>query len=164
MTKNKRRSGKFYRKNEDEVMRQLGLSPTKNSGSGWIEKEDGQSEHIICQLKSTDAQQITIKLADLKTLVYNSLVSHKIPVFAVQFLSTEDLWLMVRPEDLEAVSIAIKGKSPPKRESSILDDFTVSPDYDEQKEKSVKSDPEARERFRAEVDEERRRKWGTKWN
>jgi hypothetical protein len=27
-----KRSGKFYRKNEAEVMRDLGLKPTKNSG------------------------------------------------------------------------------------------------------------------------------------
>lgn len=50
-----KRSGKFYRKNEAEVMESLGLKPTKNSGSGWVEKEDGQSDEIICQLKSTDA-------------------------------------------------------------------------------------------------------------
>lgn len=31
-----KRSGKFYRKNEQEVMRQLGLVPMKNSGSGWV--------------------------------------------------------------------------------------------------------------------------------
>lgn len=31
-----KRSGKFYRKNEQEVMKSLGLNPTPNSGSGWI--------------------------------------------------------------------------------------------------------------------------------
>ena len=31
-----KRSGKFYRKNEAEVMKALGLKPTKNSGSGWV--------------------------------------------------------------------------------------------------------------------------------
>lgn len=31
-----KRSGRFYRKNEAEVMYQLGLVPTKNSGSGWV--------------------------------------------------------------------------------------------------------------------------------
>ena len=30
------RSGKFYRRNEAEVMKSLGLRPTKNSGSGWL--------------------------------------------------------------------------------------------------------------------------------
>ena len=41
-----KRSGKFYRRNEQDVMAQLGLQPTKNSGSGWIEKEDGQSVEL----------------------------------------------------------------------------------------------------------------------
>lgn len=31
-----KRSGKWYRKNEAEIMRDLGLRPTINSGSGWI--------------------------------------------------------------------------------------------------------------------------------
>lgn len=31
-----KRTGKFYRENEKEVMLSLGLKPTKNSGSGWI--------------------------------------------------------------------------------------------------------------------------------
>ena len=30
------RSGKFYRRNEAEVMKSLGLRPTKNSGSSWV--------------------------------------------------------------------------------------------------------------------------------
>lgn len=30
------RDFKFYRKNEEEVMKSLGLKPTKNSGSGWV--------------------------------------------------------------------------------------------------------------------------------
>lgn len=30
------RSFKFYRQNESEVMKTLGMKPTKNSGSGWI--------------------------------------------------------------------------------------------------------------------------------
>lgn len=31
-----KRTGKFYRRNEEEVMESLGLKPTKNSGSGWV--------------------------------------------------------------------------------------------------------------------------------
>lgn len=31
-----KRSTKFYRRNEAEVMKSLGLKPTKNSGSGWV--------------------------------------------------------------------------------------------------------------------------------
>ena len=99
-----RRSGKFYRKNEEEVMRSLGLQPTKGSGSGWVEKEDGQSENVICQLKSTDATSIRFKLQDWETLEYNAGVSKKLPVFALQFLQTGDVFLLVRPDDLKAAA------------------------------------------------------------
>ena len=61
----------FYRKNEAEVMKSLGLEPTKNSGSGWIEKEDGQNDFIICQLKSTDAQSIKVNQKDIRILEKN---------------------------------------------------------------------------------------------
>ena len=56
-----KRTGKFWRKNERDVMERLGLEPTPNSGSGWIAKEDGQSDDVICQLKSTDAESISFK-------------------------------------------------------------------------------------------------------
>lgn len=96
-----KRSGKFYRKNEKEVMRLLGLKPTKNSGSGWIEKEDGQSESVLCQLKSTDANSIKINKHDLDTLMYNAAVSHKLPVFVIQFLGSNELYLLLKPDMLE---------------------------------------------------------------
>ena len=105
---NNKRSGKFYRNNEREVMRSLGLEPTPNSGSGWIVKEDGQTDDLICQLKSTDANSIKINKNDLDTLEYNSLVEHKLPVFAIQFLQTNEVYLVLRPEDLKDVVKLIK--------------------------------------------------------
>lgn len=99
-----KRSGKFYRKNEAEVMKALGLKPTKNSGSGWIEKEDGQSAYLICQLKSTDAESIRVHQKDIRMLEHNAVVSHKIPIFAIQFLNTGEVWLMAKPIDFQAVS------------------------------------------------------------
>lgn len=95
-----KRSGKFYRKNEAEVMRALGLKPTKNSGSGWVEKEDGQSDNVICQLKSTDAQSIKVNKKDLDVLSYNAAVTHKLPVFAIQFLQSSEVYLLIKPEML----------------------------------------------------------------
>lgn len=85
-------------------MRKLGLEPTKNSGSGWIEKEDGQSEHLICQLKSTDAASIRVSKQDLDTLQHNAYVSHKLPVFVVQFLQSNELYVVLKPEVLEDVA------------------------------------------------------------
>lgn len=99
-----KRSTKFYRKNEEEVMESLGLRPTPNSGAGWLAKEDGDNDFVICQLKSTDAKSISVKLQDIHTLEYHAEVSHKLPVFAIQFLSTGELWLMARPVDFAEVS------------------------------------------------------------
>lgn len=99
-----KRSFKFYRQNEAEVMESLGLKPTKNSGSGWLEKEDGQNDYLICQLKSTDAQSIKINQKDIRILEKNASIEHKIPVFAIQFLNTGEVWVMSKPEDLMSVS------------------------------------------------------------
>lgn len=99
-----KRSFKFYRKNEEEVMKSLGLKPTKNSGSGWIEKEDGQNDFVICQLKSTDAQSIKVNQKDIRILEKNARIEHKLPVFAIQFLNTGEVWLMAKPEDFTEVS------------------------------------------------------------
>lgn len=98
-----KRSGKFYRRNEAEIMQMLGMKPTKNSGSGWIEKEDGQNDNVICQLKSTDANSIKINKKDIDTLNYNASVSHKLPVFAIQFLQSNEVYLLLKPENLSEV-------------------------------------------------------------
>ena len=95
-----KRTSKFYRRNEAEVMKSLGLKPTPNSGSGWIFKEDGQSDEVICQLKSTDAESIRIYKKDLDTLSYNAAVTHKLPVFAIQFLQSNEVYLMAKPDML----------------------------------------------------------------
>ena len=109
-----KRSTKFYRKNEAEVMESLGLKPTKNSGSGWVEKEDGQNDYVICQLKSTDAQSIKVNQSDIRILEKNAMVAHKIPVFAIQFLNTGEVWLMAKPEDFTSVAEYIETGTAPK--------------------------------------------------
>lgn len=105
-----RRSTKFYRKNEAEVMKQLGFKPTPNSGAGWVFKEDGQNEQCICQLKSTDKRSISIKQDDLHILEQNAAISHKLPVFALQFLNTDEVWVMIKPEDLGLIQSLVKGE------------------------------------------------------
>lgn len=79
-------------------MLDLNLQPTPGSGNGWILKEDGQSENIIAQLKSTDFSEISIKLLDIQKLEENAAISHKRPVFVIQFLKTQDIFILVRPE------------------------------------------------------------------
>lgn len=99
-----KRTGKFYRNNEAEVMKRYGLKPTKNSGSGWIEKEDGESDKLICQLKSTDADSIKINLLDIHKLIYHAQVSHKIPFFMVQFIGHNEEYILVKPGDIQEVA------------------------------------------------------------
>ena len=142
-----KRGTKFYRKNEAEVMEALGLKPTKNSGAGWIEKEDGQNDFVICQLKSTDAQSIKVNQKDLRILEANAGVCHKYPVFAIQFLNTNEVWLMVRPDELTEVANYIKtGRT--ERPSSIFTEV-VEPEelYAQQEAKVVASSESARNAF-----------------
>jgi len=80
-------------------MRELGFKPTIGSGSGWIEKEDGQTETTIAQLKSTDAASISLKLLDMQRLEENAIVTNKRPIFVLQFLKTNDVFLVVRPSE-----------------------------------------------------------------
>ena len=141
-----KRSGKFYRKNEREVMEDLGFKPTKNSGAGWIEKEDGVNDYLICQLKSTDAQSIKVNQKDIRILEHNAAVEHKVPVFAIQFLNTNEVWIMCKPEDISDVAQYIEtGKTE-------RDDFIDIDDVKSVKvSKVIKSSGNAREQFHEEI-------------
>lgn len=103
-----KRSTKFYRKNEAEVMHRLGFKPTRNSGATWIEKCDGQSDHCICELKSTDNSSFTVKQEYLHTLESHAIEAHKLPVFAFQFLNTDEVWLSIKESDIEAFKDIIR--------------------------------------------------------
>ena len=129
-------------------MRLLGLKPTKNSGSGWIEKEDGQSENVICQLKSTDAMSIKVNLEDIQTLEYNAAVTHKIPVFAIQFLKTQEVFLLFKPEDLQYLSEYIKTGNVKSIDLGI-DIKELEDEYSESNNinKKIKSSSSARDKY-----------------
>lgn len=153
-----KRSGKFYRKNEKEVMEQLGLEQTLNSGSGWIEKEDGQSECVIAQLKSTDAQSIKVELKDIHTLEYNAEVVHKLPVFVVQFLASGETFLLVRPELLEELAQYLQtGKVVDNRLFTIEDVPDMRPGSNPGR-RTIKSSDRAREDVREELSSKYRKK------
>lgn len=97
-----KRTTKWYRKNETEVMHRLGFKPTRNSGATWIDKGDGQNEHCICELKSTDKESYRLEQTTLHTLEAHAIESHKLPVFALQFLNVDEVWLAVKEPDIEA--------------------------------------------------------------
>lgn len=75
-----------------------------------VEKEDGQSEQAICQLKSTDKQSISVKQSDLHILEQHALESHKLPVFAIQFLNLDEVWVMVKPEHIGLLQSLVRGE------------------------------------------------------
>lgn len=103
-----KRSGKYYFKNEKQLMLELGLKPTKASGSGWVEKEDGQNDFVIAQLKSTDAQSIKINKLDLEKLEYNAYVCKKLPLFIIEFLNDHSIYFLVSPLDIPEMAEFIK--------------------------------------------------------
>lgn len=103
-----KRTTKWYRKNEAEVMQRLGFKPTRNSGATWIDKGDGQNEHCICELKSTDKESYRLEQTTLHTLEENAIEAHKLPVFALQFLNVDEVWLAVKETDIEAFKQLIK--------------------------------------------------------
>lgn len=96
-----KRTTKWYRKNEAELMKRLGFKPTRNSGATWIDKADGQNDHCICELKSTDKASFTVKQEYLHTLEANAIEAHKLPVFAFQFINRDEVWLAIKESDIE---------------------------------------------------------------
>lgn len=103
-----RRKGKFYSKNEKEVMKGLGLTPAPASGAGWIVKEDGENELSMVQLKSTDSTRYTLNMLDMKKLEYHAQVSNKIPIFLVQFLQEDRMYAIVPVDSILDLSKALE--------------------------------------------------------
>lgn len=147
-----KRSGRFYRRNEAEVMETLGLQPTPGSGCGWVAKEDGQSDDVICQLKSTDATSIKVAKFDLDKLQYNAVVAKKLPVFAIQFLQSNELYLVVRPKDLQDLAKYLNtGEKPDLPDPVVGIDLVEAPSM-QYPMPVVKSSSSARERFEREIE------------
>lgn len=123
------RGTRWYRKNEAEVMQQLGFSPVPNSGAGWISKEDGENGWGLCQLKSTDRDSISIKLQDINVLETHAAVSHKIPVFSIQYIKQNKTMLLISPEDLPKIAAIIM--SDEKEREKVLKKVLTNKDKDD---------------------------------
>lgn len=155
MSKNKR-STKWYRQNEKEVAEMFDMKPTVNSGAGWLEKEDFQNDYLLCQLKSTDAQSISIKKKDIDILEYNAMVSHKVPFFMVQFIESNECFVLCRPSDIPSLSQYLKEKKVEKKSKNLLTNETPCSMINTTKE--IKQSQSAREKFRMEQAEESKRR------
>ena len=101
---NRKRSQKWYLKNEKEVMKSLGLTPTKGSGSGFVEKEDGYNDFILSQLKSTDKESIRVSLRDIRKLKVHATQERKLPLFLIQFIQEDEVYGLVRVGELKEVA------------------------------------------------------------
>lgn len=140
-----KRSGKFYFKNEREVMESLGLKQVKGSGNQFAtSKEDGENDFILCQLKSTDAQSIRVQQLDIHKLVEHATLSRRFPVFAIQFLNTGEVWLMARPEDFSQVAQYIDTGECEKPQTSMVEEMQI------EIKKKIVSSKNAREAFNEE--------------
>jgi hypothetical protein len=151
MAKGRERTQKFYFKNEAEVMRDLGLEPTKGSGSSWIEKEDGENDFVLAQLKSTDKQSYKLSQLDIEKLEYHAMVSNKIPMFVLQFLNKDSRYALVAIEDIPKLAEYIN-----TGEIKGMDEnHTINiPDVKQKKpKKKIKSSKSAREQFFKEKEE-----------
>ena len=91
---------KFWFKNEKDVMKRLGLNSVPGSGSDWVHKEDGESDTVMVQLKSTEADSYRVNYLDIEKLEYHAQVAHKIPIFLVEFLG-RGTYMMLNVDDLE---------------------------------------------------------------
>lgn len=128
-------------------MKSLGLKPTKNSGSGWVEKEDGISDAVICQLKSTDKESIKLNKRDIDVLNYNADVCHKMPVFAIQFLQSNEVYLLVKPDMLTDIAKYIETGTYTSQNDFLDLDVSDTEETTVKTKRKIKSSSSARIRF-----------------
>ena len=138
----RKRSGKFYYKNEAKVLRELGFTPAPGSGNGWVVKEDGYNEHAMVQLKSTDAASYRISLFDIKQLEYHAKVEHKLPIFLVQFLKENKVYALVDVAELDQLP-AVFGVEP----TQVNNDFVKMAELEQSKKPKVQSSAKGRDAF-----------------
>ena len=143
-----KRSGKFYYRNERETMKRLGLKQVPGSGNGWVSKEDGENENVLCQLKSTDSLSYRVDIRDVNALLHNASVTHKVPVFAIQFLQTDDVFLLARPIDIPELARYIETGVNDGHDVDIINPVDPGPDQaGSRKQTVIRSSMRARESF-----------------
>lgn len=138
-----KRSGKFYSQNEKRTLKALGLTPAPASGAGWVVKEDGENETLMVQLKSTDSLSYRLSRLDMKKLEFHADVSHKIPVFLVQFLKDDRLYAIVDVKNIDDLFYGLKGIKPNTTSvdiASIKEEIDIASTSKEKKEKINKKE------------------------
>ena len=146
-----KRSNKFYIRNEKITLKSLGLEPIPMSGAGWVEKEDGQNDKVLVQLKSTDSSSYRINMLDIKKLEYHAQVSHKVPIFLVQFLQQDKIYAIIDVNNINELVDAFETKEVKVNKSIDIVEAEVI-------DRKVKSSKKDREKF----NKERSEKYGRK--
>lgn len=100
---------KFWFANEKKVLKKLGFTPCPLSGAGELFKEDGYTDHALCQLKSTAKESYKLNLLDIQKLENNARIANKMPVFIIEFLG-ESTWICLKPEDIEKYAKSMAGE------------------------------------------------------
>lgn len=149
-----KRNGKFYSKNEKELMQKLGLKPAPASGAGWIIKEDGENDEIMVQLKTTEASSYRITKMDLLKLESHSMVSNKIPMFLIQFIGSKSdrLYAVVELDNIPTVYESLFGKHSHGTKQNTT--FVEQAEYKAPTRKRIKSGSKARNKFFEERDKQ----------
>ena len=133
-------------------MKLLGFTPVIGSGSGWIHKEDGETEDALVQLKSTDASSYRIDMLDIKKLEYHAEVSHKLPIFLVQFLQQDKIYAVIGIEyidELPRLFNLTQGNAKGKANSVEVIDTEICKSFENVSNgsSSIKSSSKARKQF-----------------
>lgn len=75
----------------------------------------------MCELKSTDHESFSIKQSVLHQLEAQAIEAHKLPVFAFQFINTDEVWVAIKESDIAAFKALMKGISPNMPLSPLLE-------------------------------------------
>lgn len=122
---------KDWLKHEKYLMRKFGLIPQPSSGSGETFKEDGRSDKLLVQLKSTEGKSVSIKKRDVLKLINNAWVAHKIPILIFDFVSenSDFVFIVVRPFDILEVAKEFQKLKENKTEERVLNIPQNDDDY-----------------------------------
>jgi hypothetical protein len=95
-----KQTAKWHRNHEKKKMKEMSLTPVPLSGAG-LQKEDGANDDIIAQLKTTTKASYTLKIDDIHTLFKNAIITHKIPIFMIDFCEHDITLCCFQKKDIE---------------------------------------------------------------
>lgn len=87
---------RLSQKQERAVAKRYSGSVNAGSGNGWVRKSDVRSNHVLFEMKYTDAKSFSLKAADLEKAEKYALIDGREMVFGVSFSGIE---YMLVPEE-----------------------------------------------------------------